>query len=212
MRKELADKYIRGRGIEIGGLHNPLPIPLGAKVTYVDRLPPDQAHPDVTGKVQNVVIDDAEKLENFELDSLDFIIANHVIEHCRDPIRALIVWANHLTPLGIVFAAVPEKTQTFDAPRAITKIEHLIADHQIGLENNSRDAEHYREWLSIIDKVQEPELTKRVEQCLKDRANIHFHVWDERAMLELLAYMGQVFEIVEFVKNGAEIIWILRKL
>jgi len=93
MRLELAKKYIAGRGIEIGGLHNPLPVLPGAKVIYIDRLPPDQAHPDVTGKVQNVVIDDAETLRGVMYHSCDFIIANHVLEHCHDPVSTIKCWS-----------------------------------------------------------------------------------------------------------------------
>lgn len=213
-RIELAEKYIRGRGIEIGGLHYPLEVPIGARVTYVDRLPPEEAHPDVKHlvKIKDLVIDDAERLDKFSTNSLDFIIANHVIEHCQDPIGTLWMWANHLTSGGIIFAAVPEKTQTFDAPRAITTLAHLQDDAHNGV-GQTNDAEHYREWLSLIDKVEEPELTRRVAQCVRDRANIHFHVWDNAAMRELLAYVAEprLIELVEFVPNGAETIWILRK-
>lgn len=214
MRIELAQKYIRGRGIEIGGLHYPLEVPPGAKVTYVDRLPPEEAHPDVKHlvKIKDLVLDDAEKLDRFEINSLDFIIANHVIEHCHDPIGTLWMWAQTLVPGGIIFAAVPEKTQTFDAPRAVTKLQHVIEDAKQGV-GRTDDVDHYREWLSMIDKVQEPELTKRVEQCCRERANIHFHVWDNAAMREMLAYVVEpnLVELVEFVPNGAETIWILRR-
>lgn len=215
MRKRLADKYIRGRGIEIGGLHCPLEVPIGALVTYVDRLPPEEAHPDVLAqvKVKNVVIDDAENLDHFPINSLDFIIANHVFEHCHNSIGTLYTWQETLRPGGIVFAAVPDKDHTFDKPRAVTKLQHLIDDWDKGHEQG--DGEHYREWLSLIDKVQEPELTKRVEQCLRERANIHFHVWDQPAMREFLSYIQHTkryFELVEFAPHGAEVIWILRKI
>ena len=32
-------KWLHGEGIEIGALHNPLEVPAGARVTYVDHLP-----------------------------------------------------------------------------------------------------------------------------------------------------------------------------
>ncbi len=41
--------YLQEEGIEIGGLHNPLEVPLGVRVRYVDRLPVDrlrQEYPD----------------------------------------------------------------------------------------------------------------------------------------------------------------------
>lgn len=214
MREQLSQKYISGRGIEIGGLHCPLPVPRGAKVTYVDRLPPEEAHPDVRHqvKVKEVVIDDAERLDHFQDGTLDFIVANHVFEHCRDPIGTLEIWWSRLRKEGVVYAAVPDKTKTFDSPRKVTSLHHLIVDHHFGWHDNLRDEEHYREWLSIIDKIQEPELTLRANHCVVTRANIHFHTWDEPAMRELLFYMSKFFELVEFVPNGAEIIWVLRKI
>ena len=43
-------RYLRERGLEIGGLHRPLPLHEGATVKYVDRLSTEevrQAYPDV---------------------------------------------------------------------------------------------------------------------------------------------------------------------
>ena len=37
-RKALAKRFIRGCGIEIGALHNPLWVPPGSRVIYVDRM------------------------------------------------------------------------------------------------------------------------------------------------------------------------------
>lgn len=37
-RTYLADRFLRGDGIEIGALHRPVPLPEGATVRYVDRL------------------------------------------------------------------------------------------------------------------------------------------------------------------------------
>jgi hypothetical protein len=50
---------------------------------------------------------------------------------------------------------------------------------------------------------------------LRERANIHFHVWDFAAMMEFFAYVSRQPEIgleVEVAtRNGIEVIWILRK-
>ncbi len=37
-RWELAKRYLHGSGLEIGALHNPLPLPPDATVRYVDRM------------------------------------------------------------------------------------------------------------------------------------------------------------------------------
>lgn len=219
MRNRLAHQYIRGRGIEIGALHNPTPVPHGARVIYVDRCPPEEAHPDVRHLVQikDVVIDDAERLINFPESELDFIIANHVLEHCHDPIGTLKRWASVLCPGGIIFAAVPEKTHTFDRDRQVTLLSHLKQDHfdatTVHTQHKTNDEHHYREWLYTIDKLRGDALEAAIAKCVKDRANIHFHVWDIPAQKELIGYIETAapLQFVELGMNGAELIWILRK-
>src|SRR5215216_6626144 len=85
-RVVLAARFIKGSGIETGGLGRPLPVPLGVKVKYVDRLP--QAglleHYEWTndGRIAEPdIVDDAQTLGSIADNSQDFLIANHVIEH-----------------------------------------------------------------------------------------------------------------------------------
>ena len=214
IRESLADKYIRGRGIEIGGRHCPLSVPRGALVAYIDRLSLDELKndPDVKVVENEIIIDDAEKLDKIEDSSLDFIIANHVFEHTRNPLGTLEVWHNRLRTGGIVYAAIPEKTQTFDATRSVTEFDHLIKDYQDGPETD--DEEHYREWFSHIDKLEGDVLEAKVKQSVSEKANIHFHVWDRAAIRELWQWTREqkMFELVEQVTNGGEEICILRAL
>ena len=91
MRLELAERYLRGSGIEVGALNVPLPIPAGASVRYVDRMSLEDLraqYPELGDWpfVPPDVIDDGELLETFADGTLDFVIANHFIEHCQNPI------------------------------------------------------------------------------------------------------------------------------
>jgi SAM-dependent methyltransferase len=211
VREQLANKYIRGRGIEIGGLHNPLSVPLGALVSYVDRysLGTLNTVSDVRPVQNELIVDDAERLDHFKDDSLDFIIGNHVLEHCHDFIGTLYRWYNVLTKEGIIYAAIPDKDFTFDKPRKVTPLAHLIRDYEVGYEQN--DPEHYREWHYEVDNLRGQELEDRVKLDIELRANIHFHVWDRKAQIELIDYFKTMFEVLENPQHGAEIIWILRK-
>lgn len=66
MRDIYSLKYIRGKGIEIGGNYFPVGVPEGTEVTYVDLAPwPNDAE----AVKKNLVVDDAEKLEHFKMDS-----------------------------------------------------------------------------------------------------------------------------------------------
>jgi SAM-dependent methyltransferase len=210
IREQLAGKHIRGSGCEIGGLHVPTKVLPGAKVTYVDRLPPGEAHPDVQTRVHDLVVDDAEFLTHFHNDTLDFVIANHVLEHCHDPIGTLKNWCRVLKPGGIVYCALPDKEQTFDKPRATTTLLHLIDDHENG--SGRGDIIHLSEWHYHIDGLRGQALEDRVKFGLDSRSNIHFHLWDEEGMQLLFNYVGKELEILEKKRNGAEIIWVLRKI
>jgi hypothetical protein len=89
-RTRIANGYLSGEGIEIGALHNPLPMPRSARVRYVDRLPVSElrAHyPELEHEplVQVDILDDGERLATIADSSLDFVVANHFLEHTQDP-------------------------------------------------------------------------------------------------------------------------------
>lgn len=211
MRNWLSFTHIKGYGIEVGGLHFPLPVAPGVKVTYVDRMSLEELKrtADVVPVENNIVVDDAEKLDKFENDSLDFIIANHVFEHCRSPLTTLQVWHKRLKPGGILYAAIPEKTYTFDRERSVTTLQHILNDCLIAPYTD--DEAHYREWYSIVDKHHGEALEEKVRQCVADKTNIHFHVWDLAAMREMFYSFFNPFEVLDVGNNGAEIIWVMRK-
>jgi SAM-dependent methyltransferase len=215
MRKQLSDKYIRGRGLEIGGLHNPLPVLPGVLVEYIDRMSLEdlKATSDMKPIENRIIVDDAESLVTVLRSSQDFIIANHVLEHCHSPLRTLQVWLNKLRPGGIIYAAIPEKTKTFDRDRPITTLDHLLKDYASAEHMKAGDIEHYRDWHYHVDKLRGDELEARVELDVSLNANIHFHVWNLPAMLEMMNHplVTAHGDIVEMGDNGAEIIWILRK-
>ena len=60
------------------------------------------------------IVDDGEKLSSFPDGQLDFIIANHMIEHTANPLGTI---RNHLRKIregGVLYYAVPDKRYTFD--------------------------------------------------------------------------------------------------
>jgi hypothetical protein len=63
----LASEYLRGNGLEIGALHNPLPVPPHVQLRYVDRMSVADLRaqsPELQGQrlVEPDVIDDGERL------------------------------------------------------------------------------------------------------------------------------------------------------
>ena len=117
-RRRRAARWLRGSGIEIGALHNPLEIPAGVSVKYVDRLTVDELrhhYPELAAEplVEVDLIGDAEHLQALPVGSQDFVIANHLLEHLEDPLRGLAEMTRVLRPGGILYIALPDPRLTF---------------------------------------------------------------------------------------------------
>jgi SAM-dependent methyltransferase len=219
-RKVLAKRYIRGNGIEIGALHNPLWVPPGSAVTYVDRLAEEELrrhYPELNHLplVKVDVVDDGEALASFAPDSRDFIIANHFLEHTQDPIGTVRRHLEVLRPRGILYMAIPDKRFTFDEARPETDFAHVLRDHAEGPQW-SYDG-HLREYASLVGKHSGDMLEEAVRGLKAANYSIHFHVWSETSFRKFLdrlkADLHLPMTIEAFVANtpAAENICILRK-
>ncbi len=219
LRKKLSYKYLSGDGLEIGALHEKLPVFPQAHVRYVDRMSVAdlRAHyPELGDKalVEVDIIDDGETLATIPDASQDFLIANHMIEHCESPLGAMRHHFRVLKPGGIAYYAAPDKRFTFDKERALTPFWHLELDDALGAEG-SREL-HYREVAAVTEHLRGEEAAARVRKLMAMRYSIHFHVWDARSFREFIAqandYLGGVFTVLEYKRNGMEMIAVLRKV
>jgi SAM-dependent methyltransferase len=219
VRAFAAYRYIRGNGIEIGALNNPLQVYHGAKVRFVDRLPTEKLRlvfPEVADQnlAEVEIVEDAEKLTSVADQSCDFVIANHVIEHTRNPISAIENMFRVLKPNGILYLALPDKRFTFDAERAVTSYDHLKRDYFESPEWS--EADHYLDWIKCVGKVtDEFEANQRGKQIHATQGDIHFHVWTQRDFIKLLLHLRRDFhlpiEIEAMMKNSQELVVVLRK-
>jgi predicted SAM-dependent methyltransferase len=217
LHARIAREYLRGRGLEIGALHNPLPLPRSAKASYVDRM----STPDLLSHYPNLrcrklasidVVDDGEKLKTIRDGSQDFVVVNHLLEHTQDPIAALGTFFRVLKPGGVLYMSLPDKRYTFDRSRPETPLNHLWEDHLLGPERSRKG--HYEEFVAAVEGLtDQTAIRDRAEHFQKNDYSIHFHVWTQGEMLELLlalrARLGFDFEL--FRKHEHEAIFILRK-
>jgi SAM-dependent methyltransferase len=217
-RRRLAAKHLTGDGIEIGALHNPLPVPDGARVHYVDNHD--------TGALQLLyyevssfkfvdveIVDDGERLASIADGSYDFVISNHFLEHCQDPVGALASHVRVLKRGGVLYCAVPDCRRTFDSVRERTTFEHVWRDHVEGPARSRR--EHYQDFSSRVNgrSGEEHEAWWRMLDALD--FSIHFHVWTPWDVLELVTEtrkrLGLSLDLREFVAHGNECVVILEK-
>jgi SAM-dependent methyltransferase len=217
-RMRIANRYLSGEGIEIGALHNPLPIPPSARIRYVDRFPVPElrAHyPELEQEplVQVDILDDGERLATIPDTSLDFVVANHFLEHAQDPIGTLLSAFRVLRPGGILYLAVPDKRHTFDSDRPVTPFEHVERDFDEGAQVSRRD--HFEEWARLVDRVSEDEVPRRAEALMEQDYSIHYHVWTQREALELLITVRERLDLdfdVELMERiEYEVVFVLRK-
>jgi SAM-dependent methyltransferase len=180
MRQELSDLYLSGNGIEIGALCHPLLVKNG-QVTYIDRFDMEGLHEQYpTIPIEEMhevdVVDDGEKLESVLTVSQDFVIANHYLEHCKNPIRAIRRWLEVLSLGGKIFCAVPNKEECFDALRATTTLEHLMEEYTTGYTNDG-----FHMWENGLPEDSD--------------YSIHYHCWTRDALKELLDKLEEILPI-----------------
>jgi SAM-dependent methyltransferase len=220
VRRRLARRYLGGAGIEIGALYLPLRLPRGTTVRYVDRLSladlrrhyPELERYDL---VDPDVVDDGETLASFADRSLDFIVANHLIEHCQDPIGTLLAYTRVLRPGGVLYMAAPDRRRSrFDCSRDETTLEHLVVDHEHGPEGSRAD--HYEEWARLGIDVPPDQVSARAGELEAEGYSIHFHTFTLTSFLELLAHCRTAYrlplEVLAAETNDHEFIVIARRL
>src|SRR4029453_9903048 len=136
-RARIAARFLSGHGLEIGALHNPLPLPPEAPVRYVDRLPVHELrthYPELDGfpLVEPAVLAEADALTPVETASEAFVVCNHVLEHMRDPLGPLAEWLRVLQPGGHLYVSIPDRANPFDRLRERTSFDHLLQDRAGG--------------------------------------------------------------------------------
>ena len=78
----------------------------------------------------------------FAGDSVDFVLASHVIEHFPDPIAALEEWRR--VARRVIVLVVPHRDRTFDRDRPLTPLAELVERHATGFASD--EDRHWSVW------------------------------------------------------------------
>jgi SAM-dependent methyltransferase len=179
---------LNGNGIEFGAGGLPFPVLPHVSIRYADRNTVEQLRDrNYFGDrelVTPALLSDLETMEGIEDDSLDFIIASHVIEHTCNPLLALQNGYRKLRQGGKFLLIVPDKPATFDRDRELTSLEHLILDYQHP--SRERDWEHYVEFMTKSFPQPDPVAAAKGPFDLK--TDIHFHTWTFESFAETIEY------------------------
>jgi SAM-dependent methyltransferase len=194
--EDLVPRYLKGHGVEIGAFKTPIP---GIAPVYVDRF--DRYANEATGAQY---YGDAGALP-FRTSSLDYVATSHVIEHVADPIAAFAEWCRVLRHGGIIYMVVPDRRLTFDHPRPLTTVEHMLDDHRRG--TTQVDGTHIDDFTFGVDPSffgpdRSSDDVMRERRALADsyrqrigegqEINIHFHTFEPESMQALLQAAAHV--------------------
>src|ERR1700694_4941005 len=137
-------ELLSGSGIEFGAGANPFPVGPSCRVRYADANSTvqlqDRRYFGDSKLVPDDIRADFESMDELPFESLEFILASHVIEHTSNPIRALRAANERLRPGGKLVLVVPDKRLTFDRDRPVTTLATMIADYT--RPSRDRDWEH----------------------------------------------------------------------
>ena len=183
---------LRGRGVEIGPLHRPLELPEGSSALCVDRERREmleKRYPELAEAIRDVdIVDDAETLATVADASFDFLIAGHVFEHMRNPMRALRDWLRVVRPGGLVYLIVPDKRRTFDRHRVRTTLEHHILDYLHP--SAERDLEHYLEYATLVHHEKQERAVEEAKRFVAEDDRIHFHTFIPEDLVLMVRWMA----------------------
>ncbi len=212
-------KHLRGRGLEIGALGAPLPVPEGTEVLYADILTPEEIDRLFPGARHPDIVSDASRLEGVEDGAFDFVIANHVLEHVTDPIGTLREWHRILKDGGVLFLGLPDKRYTFDHARRRTPLAHLVHDHESNIDPRLKDLEHVIDCARAVERLRpgSEQWKVYIEQSHAAGVAVHKHVWVLLDVMRLFVHLYRSalgrFGLVRYANTSAfgnEFILLLR--
>jgi SAM-dependent methyltransferase len=187
--REIATSRLAGRGVEFGAGTSPFPVPLPCEVSFADFVPQEEVRQrkyDLQGD-DFVSLSYVMTLENPEAIpdmSQDFVIAAHVIEHLRDPLKAIKRIYEKLRHGGQFVIVVPDKEGTFDKQRDLTTLQHLILDFTAP--DIDRDALDYADFSRHVSKSN---ITlEEARSAVIEGRDCHFHTFTHDSFGELISW------------------------
>jgi SAM-dependent methyltransferase len=185
-----APRFLRGSGVEIGAFKTPIP---GAKPVYVDRFSEYAGEP-----TRAEYHGDACELPFLD-NSLPYVATSHVFEHVANPLAALVEWFRVMRHDGYIYMVVPDRRRTFDHPRQLTAVTHMLDDFRDRVTQS--DATHIEDFAFGVDWAMFSPATPASEAASAREAlalsyrrsvaagleiNIHFHTFESGTVVELI--------------------------
>ncbi len=187
-RRKIADKYLKGRGIEIGAGPYPAEGKLIDELHVIDKRSRSELkelfNADIPYDVRTL-----EEARSLFPDGADFVVAHQVLEHCHNPIQTLMEWLSLLHRDGTLFLGVPVESAAFESRRPRTPIEHLLDDFIFARSDTAYDsAQHVYSFIHGWAAVRpgdfwyaQKDVTTYIDVCLSEGLRVghdfHWHTF-----------------------------------
>lgn len=198
LRHYFGNRYLFGEGLEIGALWCPLQITNGqAHVKHVDRVSKEESAQhyglDFDALVEPDYLLEADNLHTIPSNSVDFLIANHVLEHTDDPIGTMVEWLRVLKEEGVLYITIPNyRANEYDYRRKPATLDHLISDYDDA--SNQKQPDKIGHWKEFIISVlgleeQSVKFEQKLAEYIKADERTHFHVYNASLMGQILQFI-----------------------
>jgi len=142
-RREIANRFIGGRGFEIGAGLTPSMFRGIDELIVIDKRNAEQFR-EHFGKAPPYEIVTLEAARVRFPGGLDFLMAHHVLEHCANPIAELAqAWLPLIRDGGLLFLSMPSNQSPPEQGRLPTPIEHVIDDWAFGRNDDSFESRNH---------------------------------------------------------------------
>lgn len=144
--------------------------------------------PDGVDEAGKYIIADAETLAIDK--TYGVVYASHVLEHMKDPLRALLSWDRVLEPGGALFLILPWKNNTFDQYRPANTFEQLAQkfvrkSYMSDFEQTVRAIDMDRDY-GFPPGSNFEDLRRRTLGSPEGSEMLHYHVFDLHLLKQLL--------------------------
>jgi SAM-dependent methyltransferase len=204
---DMAHYFCKGKGLEIGAMSAPYAFGAKCVVEYADiydtnklkkiieKIPLPNLYRESYVPIKYQLKAPHYGLEMIASNFFDFVYSSHSLEHTPNPIWALVEQLRVIKTGGIIYAAIPNKNNTYDINRNSTPVEKLIQKYvDLVFEPTFDEALDV-----VVNTVGHPlyELHKSnakmyAQQILIEKEGIHhFFVFDELNTLSMLLYVSK---------------------
>jgi len=157
---------------------------------------------------------EASDLKEVPSEKYDFLVSSHCLEHCANTLKTIKEWLRVIKVGGAILLVLPDKKNTFDHNRSITKFNHLLEDYELNIDEH--DLTHLPEILlqhdlnldlmaGTLEQFQNRSVDNFSNRCL------HHHVFNFDLLKQIFEYNNVEIKNISYADPYHQIILGIKK-